>query len=235
MYLTTRKIRSAGRSSGSIEITLPADLQILQGIECRLTIRDGVRPEIVLQPELSAAQSVFRSLWQLVRSGLSEIDDIDDFSPLDFNLTLFPANHWQERPPLAWADALAVLRDRQAGRDSSEVARLISFLTQVAGSRLGLTSQLALAFGDATAYLITHHTAGLGTDFERGMAHRAFWNGEHPSVTPSPLSPEVWVLARPGLRRVYQQFREWQDKPATYAGARENWYRALSVEVGMKA
>jgi hypothetical protein len=234
MYLATRKIRSAGRTSGSIEITLPAELHLLEGIDCRLSVRDGIRPEIVLQPELSAAQSVFESMWQMLRVGLSDIDEIGDFSVADFTLTLFPPTHWQERPPLACADALAVIRDRanRCDRESPAVIRLLSFLAIVAGQRLGLSGSLALAFGDAVAYIITGISAGLGIDFERGLAHRAFWGDRQATSPGSPFDPAVWEQARPGFRRVLDQFRRWQSDPDIYAAARENWYRALSMEVG---
>jgi len=95
LYLGTRRIRSAGRTSGSIEITLPVQLQVLEGAECRLMVRDGSRPEIVLQPDLSAAQSLFYELWQKLGLGLREVDEIGDFSPADFTLALFPPRHWQ--------------------------------------------------------------------------------------------------------------------------------------------
>ena len=97
MYVGTRRIRSAGRTSGSIEITLPAELQVLEGVECRLMVRDGPRPEIVLQPDLSAAQTLFDALWQKLGLGLGEISELGDFSPGDFTLALFPPRHWQER------------------------------------------------------------------------------------------------------------------------------------------
>jgi hypothetical protein len=265
MYLGTRRIRSAGRTSGSIEITLPAQLQILEGVECRLMVRDGSRPEIVLQPDLSAAQSLFHTLWQKLRLGLGEIDEIGDFSPADFTLAFFPPRHWQERPPLAYADALTVLRTftptpptplplsrpfglaqgkrREKGKGAKggggegevALARLLAFLTVAASYRLGLNGALALAFGDAVAYLITGSSAGLGTDFERGMAHRTFW-GEGRAQQPlgSPFDDQVWQQARTGFRRVYEQFHAWQENPETYAAAREKWYRALTVEMGVQ-
>ena len=160
-----------------------------------------------------------------------------DFAPADFTLTLFPARHWQERPPLAYIDALAVLH-RQSWRGNGEpeaVTRLLAFLAVAAGHRLCLKGALALAFGDAMAYLITGTPAGLGTDFERGMAHRTFW-GEgraHPPLG-SPFDDQVWQQARPGFRRGYDQFRTWQENPEAYAAAREKWYRALTLEIGMR-
>ncbi len=237
MYLATRRIRSAGRTSGSIEITLPAQLQILEGVKCRLMVRDGSRPEIVLQPDLSAAQALFDALWQKLGLGLEEIDEIGDFTPADFTLGLFPPRHWQERPPLAYADALDVLRQRagQENREPEALTRLLAFLAVAAGYRLGLEGTLALAFGDAVAYLIAGTPAGLGTDFERGMAHRIFW-GEGRAQQPlgSPFDDRGWQQAQPGFRRVYDQFRAWQEDPEAYATAREKWYRALTVEMGVQ-
>ena len=237
MYLGTRRIRSAGRTSGSIEITLPAQLQVLEGVKCRLMVRDGPRPEIVLQLDLSAAQALFETLWQKLGLGLEGIDDIGDFSPADFTLAFFPPRHWQERPPLAYADALDVLRQRagQENREPEALTRLLAFLAVAAGYRLGLDGTLALAFGDAVAYLIAGTPAGLGTDFERGMAHRIFW-GESRAQQPlsSPFNDRAWQQAQPGLRRVYDQFRTWQEDPEAYAAARDKWYRALTVEMGVR-
>jgi hypothetical protein len=245
MYLGTRRIRSAGRTSGSIEITLPTPLQVLEGVECRLMVRDGPRPEILLEPDLSAAQALFHTLWQKLRLGLGEMDELGDFSAADFTLALFPPRHWQERPPLAYADALVVLRQQAPtpsppqggrGRSAESLTRLLAFLAVAAGYRLGLSGVLGLAFGDAVAYLITAIPAGLGTDFERGMAHRIFWGegrGEQPLG--SPFDDQVWQQAQAGLRRVYDQFQVWQQNPEAHAQARERWYRALTVEMGVQA
>ena len=235
MYLGTRRVRSAGRTSGSIEVTLPTLLVQLEGIECRLVLRDGSRPEIVLQPDLSAAQSLFHTLWQQLRLGLGEIDDMGDFSPADFTLTLLPPRHWQERPPLAYTDALAILQHRSGPKDDEPEAltRIFAFLAAAAGQHLGLKGALALAFGDGVAYLITGCSAGLGTDFERGMAHRTFRESGGPILPLGyPFDDLAWQLARPGFRLVHQQFRRWQENPQVYSADRDKWYRAFRLEIG---
>lgn len=238
MYLGERRIRSAGRTSGSIEITLPARLHVLEGVECSLVVRDGLRPEIVLQPDLSDACVLFGQLWENLRLGLAEVGEIDDFSLSRFTLALFPPAHWRERPPLAYADALAVLQgDRgqdEGGREA--LTRLLAFLAVAAGHQLGLEGGLAVAFGDAVAYLATGLPAGLGTDFERGMAHRLFWGDSRvPRLQSFPLGEAVWRRARSGLRAVYGRFHTWQTNPASYGADREKWYRALTVEMGRRA
>lgn len=247
MNLGTRRIRSAGRSSGSIELTLPPALQMLEGVNCRLMVRDGPRPEIILYPDLGEVQELFQTLWQKMRLGLSDIQELPDFSMADFTLALFPPRHWQERPPLAYADALAVINQRNqnparlatspSGRNGhlqsdEAMSRLLAFLAVNAGYQLGLGRSFALAFGDAVAYLVTGNPAGLGADFERGMAHRIFW-GERAAgqFHASPFSKQVWLQARSGFRRIFDQFRYWQDHPAAHKDAQEKWYRALAAEL----
>lgn len=236
MYLGTRKVRSAGRTSGSIEITLPSRLQPLQGLNCRLVVRDGLQPEIVLQPDLAASQEIFHICWQKLASGLGEIGDIGDFALADFTLTLFPATHWhhgQERPPLAYTDALVLSPHpaRQANRHPETVARLLASLAVAAAYRLNLRQRLAFAFGDAIAYLVTGVPVGLGTEFERGIAHQLFWNnGQAPPLPTSVLDDRLWQKAQLSLPRVYDHFCAWQADPAAYTTAREKWYRALAVE-----
>jgi hypothetical protein len=237
MHLGSRKIRSAGRSSGSIEITLPVELEVLEGVECRLFVRDGPRPEIVLQPDVSAAVTLFRDLWQKVRLGLGEIAEIGEFSAGDFSMAFFPPPHWQERPPLAYTDALAVLQGqvdaRADPRHRGAVVRLLACMAVAAAYRLGLTGPLGLGFGESVAYLVTGSAAGLGADFERGMAHLTFWGDSAPQRVGSPFSDEVWQQARRGFKRVYDRFCAWQERPEAYAEARERWHKALAVEVGV--
>lgn len=227
MLIGHRRIRSAGRRSGSIEVTLPAQLQALEGVECRLLLRDGPRPEIVLQPDLSVALSLFRRLWSLLQAGLPELEALGDFELAEFSIGLFPSA-WIDRPPLACTDALELLRDAPQGRVSADtLARLIAALAAVAGRRLGLNQLTAPAFGDAVAAVMVGGSSGVGADFERGMARQ--YAAE--ALTPgAPLDRNVWQAAHPTLTAILDQFMDWQAQPAAYTAARERWFKGLAAE-----
>jgi len=233
MYFGSRRIRSAGRASGSVEVTLPPQLHGLQEIKCRLMLRDGTHPEIVLQPDLSSAHTLLLQLWQKLRMGLASIGEIGDFDPSSFTLALFPPRHWQQRPPLAYSDALMVLRSTTDGESHEAIARLTGYMAIAVGQHLGLSEALALAFGDTLAFLLTGTPILAGTEFERGLAMRLFWEQRTPAPQASSLLDDrVWQQAGPGLGRVWEQFDAWQNAPESYATARQNWYRALTVEMG---
>jgi len=196
-------------------------------------LRDGTHPEIVLQPDLSAAHTLLLQLWQKLRMGLASIGEIGDFDPSSFTLALFPPRHWQQRPPLAYADAFTVLRNSAEGEAYEAIARMTGYMAIVAAQRLGLNEPLALAFGETIAYLLTGSSILAGQEFERGLAMRLFWEQRTPTpLSSSLLDDRVWQQAGPGLGRVWEQFDTWQSLPESHAAARHNWYRALTVEMG---
>jgi hypothetical protein len=228
MNFGSRRIRSAGRTSGSVEVTLPPQLHSLLEIECRLLLRDGVCPEIVLQPDLSAAHGLLPRLWRQLQAALAPIGEAGDFDPGAFTLALFPPRHWQQRPPLAYADALAVLRCGPEAREA--LSRLLTSMAVVAGARLGLGEPLAPAFGDTVGFLVTGAGALAGFECERGLALRLF--GERIPAQEAELPPPERLLGRaaPGIARVWEQFADWHAHPERHAAARQRWHRALMME-----
>lgn len=233
MHLGTSRIRSAGRTSGSIEITLPAALQAFTGLGCRVVARDGWQPEIVLQPDLAKARSLIEALWRKLSLALGAPDLVDDFTPGAFALTLLPPRHWQRGLPLAYADIVSLSRssEERTEDDLKALARLLSVLAAAIGEGLGLQKPFALAFGDAVAFVVTQVSAGFGTDFERSMA--AVFSREAQFVRPRAISPwdeDFWLESEPALRRIHRQFLFWQENPAQYDQARQQWYRALQCE-----
>lgn len=234
MYLGSRKIRSAGRTSGSIEITLPVKLQNLLGVSCNIELRDGLRPEIVLQPNFGDVQSAMRLVWSKLSISLRETGEIGEFKLGDFTVSVFPHQYWKDRPPLSYADALQTLESWRAKEDCRHegFSRLLAFMAVRAGVLLGLKGELSLAFGDAIAFLVTGRTSGMGTDFERGMAYRLFGEEGHRRIQDVDLLDDtIWIDMAEGFRQVFDQFFLWQDALEVYEEDRNNWYRALSFEM----
>jgi hypothetical protein len=231
-----------------VEITLPPKLRFLIGTQCQFIVREGSRPEVVLQPDFTAAQNLFQSLWHKIQIGLGEIGDIPGFSLADFTPAFFSYQHWQKQPTLSYADALIIIQQQdnlaysssshfskgkhQSADDKGALARVLASLVVNASYHLGLQRRYALAFGDTVAYLTTGDTTSLGADFERGMAHRIFWSEVTlPQSLLNPFEDRSWQQARSGFRKVFDQLLDWQENPKSYTVARNQWCRALTVEL----
>jgi len=231
MYLGTRAIRSAGRTSGSIEITLPPDLQPLTGLGCRVTVRDGLSPEIVLQPDLTIARALLATLWRGLRGALDGPETPVEFSPSDFVLTLMPSARWQALPTLAYADVLIMAGDDGSDHGRREAsARVLAALAAAAGAGIGLADRPSVAFGEAVAYLATGAAPGFGAEFERAVALELSRHDLRVGILAAdPGDRAFWVESEAALRRLLDQFLQWQDQPDRYERSRERWYRGLSV------
>ena len=228
MVSLTRKVRSAGRSSGSIEITLPPEVQELEGIECRLILRDGARPEIVIQPDISLANAIFAEQWQKLQVAFSRIGDIGPFRMADFDVSFLPPRHWTERPPLSYRDALALHRARHAAAemDPSGYSHVITFLSVGAAYRLGLRDRYALVFGVIAGYVVSGITAGNESDFEQDIAMQLLNEGVAPGSTPlgTLFNTDRWEDAQEGFARIFAQVYAWQQQPELYEDNRRRWW-----------
>jgi len=178
MHIGARRVRSAGKASGSIEITLPPELTPLEGVVCNILLRDGARPEIVLKPELTPAAYIFARVWNRLRVLVSEAGDIGEFPVPDVDVCLLPptatspTNGAGVRPTLVysyallvgqglvvnWPAATAEFRVQYTAEGIPDTVRkplvgLVQPLARVAGARLGLVGEVANTFGHVVALL----------------------------------------------------------------------------------
>jgi hypothetical protein len=235
MHLGSRNIRSAGRNSGSVEVTLPVHLAILEGISCRLYLRDGLDPEIILQPDFRAVMPLFERLWALLRIGFEEVDEIGDFSEADYCFGLFPPSKLGTQPSLAYGDALVLHRSLGEGElppaALEAFARTVESMAAVAARRLGLADDFVAAFANQAAYFISGEHFGARDAFARslaaqlpGLSREVGWCRE------GPLSKDLWRHAKIALAQVYGQFQAWGNDPTAFAENRTLWYRAHRFE-----
>ncbi len=232
MHFGKRNIRSAGRNSGSVEVTLPVELAVLEGIACRLYLRDGLAPEIVLQPDLQAIMPIFEKLWDLLRLGLEGIDEIGDFAEADYGFGLFRAAKLGTMPSLAYADALLI--HRGLGLEATPhmleaFARIVESMATVAASRLGLSNDLVALFGNQVAALVSGEMIGARDAFAHSLASQSS-KEDAGLCRNAPLSADNWRRAQNALTGAFDQFRSWGNAPAAFTKERELWYRARRFE-----
>lgn len=241
--LGDRSIRSAGRSSGSVEITLPVCLMDLQGVTCRVELRDGLSPEVVLKPEMGGLLPVFEATWDLLSLALKTIGEICEFWEGDYVLGLFPESGFSGRPGLAYADALIVQRElprgariEAAGKDRAfeAFARMIEGMATVAGGRLGLLAENAPSFGNHLAYAVTGVTTGAVDPFARGLLM------DDPSHVEWSRDDDVWaeqhwIAAQTRLENLYDRCKAWDREPDLYTKQRQLWYRARRFEARVRS
>lgn len=235
--LGDRIIRSAGRNSGSIEITLPVRLMVLQGVKCRIELRDGIAAEVVLHPDFNALLPVFDAVWRLLGHSLKPVDDIGEFWEGDYVLGLFPETPQSGRPILAYADALAV-QSSYSGDDQGKTdtirpvpeafARIIESLATVVGLRLGLSAQMAAMFGNQLAFASSGVATGIIDAFARGSILDA--SAEIGWCRDRPWAQETWIAARPRIESMLERCAAWDKDPGLFAAQRQLWYQARRLE-----
>lgn len=160
MELERRRIRPAGRTTGSVEFTLPRMLGDLEGLECEILIHDGSSPEIGLRPDLAPALRVIEGLWGALRRSLATVRDIGDVPWERLELALFPTGYQPGRVPVSYLDVLRASdghRPEMAGPGHRALAlsRVVAVLSIQAGLRLGLEPERAAAVGAVVSYLCT--------------------------------------------------------------------------------
>ena len=237
MHIGSRNVRSAGRGSGSVEITLPVGLSVLEGVTCHLELRDSLAPEILLRPDVGFLLPVFDMVWERVALGLEGIDEIGAFSESDYVVGLFPERSHHGRPGLAYEDALRVHRDPTGGlkaprnyplRRLESFARLIEAMVTVAGKRLGLSAGIAVLFGDQVAHAATGAPLAAVDAFARSSLSAE--SGKVGWCRPDPFDEACWRAARPRLERLYDRLADWDVNRAVLERERASWYRAHRIE-----
>ena len=234
MEFGTRSIRSAGQGSGSVEVTLPPAFRGLAGLACRVALRDGLRPELVLQPDLTAARAAFARAWAL----LSEALGIEGHAlPLaECAITLWPAAEAPgAMPRLAWADGLALAGP--APHAASALARSVAALAQLSAHRRGIAPGLAADFGAACGHalggIVVHPAMQAACDIGAAL------------LAGGGLGPEAALVlaaedaggdafrdaALPRLRLLADQHLEWTDDPARHASVLVAWRRGVALEL----
>jgi hypothetical protein len=243
MDLGVRQIRSAGKGSGSIELTLPSELRDLVGLQCRVVLRDGGRPDIVLQPDFGCGQKAFSAFWQKMAAALLP-DDIDA-PPMPmgaFGFGLQPRAPGGVLPFLSWCDGLALAAPPP--HDRGVVARTVSAFAQAIAGWLDIDPSMAAGFGSACGHLVCGVPAAPDVQEACDLVAAALQDravadetalapgGASEACAAGVLSPAFWRHATPLLVATADLFRGWTRDPAGHATLRAAWRRGRAIEMG---
>jgi hypothetical protein len=236
MEFGTRSIRSAGQGSGSVEVTLPAAFRGLAGLPCRLALRDGLRPEIVLQPELRPARTAFATLWQVLDAAL-ELQAGAEPPLAEFLLSLWPATEFDVGAPrLAWADGLALAG--AAPHAAAPVTRSMAALAQHAAGPLGIAPELRAGFGAACGFALTGLVPGPAAQAACDIAAALLrGHGLAPGEALTAGDDDIRAsafrgAAMPMLARLAEAHLDWTAEPERHAGLLAAWRRGVTLELG---
>jgi hypothetical protein len=231
MEFGVRSIRSAGQGSGSVEVTLPAAFRGLAGLPCRLALRDGLRPEIVLQPDLAAARAAFGLLWRLLCEALA-LEAPADAPLAHLTLSLWPIE--AGGPALAWADGLALAAPPVPG---PALARSVAGLAAIAAEPLGIARGLATAFGAASGFALTGLAPRPGQEAALDLAaqilrQRDLSPGSAFRAAEDPAAPAFRAAALPALAALVDAHLDWTARPEAHAALLADWRRGVTLELG---
>lgn len=237
MDLGIRQIRTAGKGSGSVELTLPGTLRGLVGLPCRITLHDGVQPDIVLRPDFSAASAAFAAVWRgLARALIPEFcaDAAESFPQDAFSYGLLPLPAGPGGPYLCWQDGLALaMRDS----DGAPPARAIAACAAQLAPDLGILPGLADAFGAACGFLAAGRMAfpawQMPCDVTAAQFARAsLWRpGQAWDDSPNIHANPFWMRLGPGLATCAALFAAWSLPGSAYPALCAAWRRGRSIEL----
>jgi hypothetical protein len=237
MDLGVRQIRTAGKGSGSIELTLPSELRDLVGLPCRIILRDGSRPDLVLQPDLRAAHLLFSLVWQRLTACLVTDDaDVPRFPVSAFDFGLQRRDARAEKPFLCWRDGLVLAGEPP--HEPEAVARIISAQASALAERLEIGAEHANGFGAACGYLVAGVPAEADEQEARDLAAATLRETARLDDTATVEacaagigSDIFWQRAAPLLAATADLFAGWTNDPASYDALRAAWRRGRTIEL----
>lgn len=208
MDLGTRQIRTAGRGSGSIEVTLPSMLRALVGLPCQVTLRDGARPHIVLQPDLRPAHTAFVAVWRAMTAAvLQGSADAPPFPLASFGFGLQLRDGSAEMPFLCWHDGLVLTG--MAPHPQQAVSRVVAALGQVLAADLEIAPGLAVEFGAACGFLAAGIAPSSASQDVCDRVAAALPGGGRMAGCGDAKDDAFWAAAGPLLLAAAALFRSW--------------------------
>jgi hypothetical protein len=239
MELGMRQIRTAGKGSGSVELTLPGALRGLVGLPCRILLHDGEQPDIVLQPALSEARAAFAAVFQACALALMG-EPAAGFDPAAFRFGLLTASVQAGTgagtgPALCWQDGLALAAAAGGAAPSPPAAgRVVAACAEAMAGELGIAAPLAPRFGAVCGFLAAGRVvvAAWQEACDIAAARLAGDPAWQPGAAAAldPCGAAFWARLSPGLLAAADLFAALSQDDAAYPDLQAAWRRGHALE-----
>jgi len=224
LELGTRNIRSAGHGSGSIEVTLPSPLRDMAGLPCRIALRDGLRPEIVLVPEMRPAREAMQRLWNLLAVALAA--PLGTLPLAGIGIALLPDAGLDR---LGWVDAIALAKPPP--HMPEQLCRPLRAMALQAARALELGEDTAPAFAAAVAHAVTGLVA-LPADQEAcDIAAALIAPAGTAGFGDDAFDPAMWSAVAPLLRQLLELHQDLDQHPERLGALRRAWRHGVALEL----
>jgi len=196
----------------------------LAGLPCRIALRDGLRPEIVLAPDLRPAREAMLRLWNQFADALAV--PLGSLPLAEIGIALQPDAGLDR---LGWVDALALARP--APHTPEQLCRPLRAMAVQAALTLDLGEAVGPAFAAAVAHTVTGLVL-LPSDQEACDIAAALLAPSGPAgFADDAFGPALWSAAAPLLRRLLELHQDLNHHPERLGALRRAWRQGVALEL----
>jgi len=139
VFVEKRKIRSAGKTTGSVELTLPQEFFTFEGQESVISIVEGKQPKLVITPDVDLIHACLENLWICIHEGYQLCENAFPVEAVEF---VFTNTCWdQGRLQTNLRDCGLLTRQLTNTRSNANALNIIYHMSRMAlqGSDLALS------------------------------------------------------------------------------------------------
>jgi hypothetical protein len=225
-----RRIRSSGKTTGSVEITLPPEFQIFAGMECRLIGQGGLTPSLTIIPGVDGIEKHMRQIWSVIAIGFGIADHA--YPAAKIRYTFDTTKYEDGILEVGLRDCGWLMNAPLSTQPTVQSARLLVNLCHcfIAEAKPVTTLGYHLFLANSVVYVVCGDNPALGL-FERDTVSVALHDGE---IAPgnndeSIISAARWAHSRPAISRLLDHVKRMSHANSTLDDQRKDWSRAQRI------
>ncbi len=225
-----RRIRSSGKTTGSVEITLPPEFQVFTGIDCQLIGQGGKTPSLTIIPSVSDIEARLTEIWKSMEVGFGIKSN---GFPSDKLVYTFDISKYEcDRLEVGLRDCGFLAASSVNNQTTAHSARLMVNLCHcfLAQTRLIETPGFDAFLANAVVHVVTGDNPAFGL-FERDTVAVALSNPDNNKVSSncSLTSAVRWLHYSPQISQLVAHVKRMSLETSTLDNQRRDWSRAQRI------